>query len=85
MNEIDEQQVARLIAELPPPPRGWTEAAYEIPVTQAELDRVIERIEADEQFRTAVQAGLDKALVDAGIEPSDALMAGLRRHLATGE
>lgn len=85
MTSYDEQQIARLIASLPPVPQGWAEAAYEIPQTQVELGSIIERIERDEAFRASVQADIDRALTEAGVEPNEQLVERLRRRLVALE
>lgn len=81
---LDELAVGRMIAGLPPAPRGWVEAAYEIPTTQAELESIIDRIERDEKFRAAIQADIAEALAEAGFTADDALVDRLRRQLSAG-
>jgi hypothetical protein len=57
-----EEEIASLLAELPPAPEAWVAAARELPRTRRELADVIGRIEADEEFRGRVLADIEVAL-----------------------
>ncbi|HEY1318125.1 MAG TPA: hypothetical protein VGF10_12960 [Gaiella sp.] len=76
-----EERIAELLRALPAPPRGWVEAAKELPTARRELDTIVERIERDAQFRALVQADLEEALRAEGVEPTPAVVALLRRRL----
>jgi hypothetical protein len=76
-----EERIAELLHALPTPPKGWREAAKELPTARRELDAIVERIERDEQFRALVQADLEEALRGEGVEPTPAVVALLRRRL----
>jgi hypothetical protein len=76
-----EERIAELLRALPTPPRGWIEAAKELPTARHELDTIVERIERDAQFRALVLADLEEALRGEGVEPTPAVVALLRRHL----
>ena len=81
MTKYDEQRIARLLAELPPAPDGWVEAAQELPRARAELDGLVERAVRDAEFRAVVLTDLEAALRDAGQEPDPARVAALRARL----
>ncbi len=79
----DEQRLAELIRLLAPPPEAWARAAQELPRARATLDGLVQRAEADAEFRSALVADLEATLVLTGIEPSRALVVALRRRLDT--
>jgi hypothetical protein len=81
MTGYDEERLAELLAALPPPPRGWVEAAQELPRLRAEADRLLARAEADAAFRQALVDDLEAALRLEGVEPSKPVVARLRQAL----
>lgn len=81
MSEYDEQTLAELLRTLPTPPQAWVRAAQEIPL--AGLDEIVERARADQAFRAALLADLEKALEGAGYEPEPALVEALRERFST--
>jgi hypothetical protein len=76
-----EERIAVLLRALPAPPRGWVEAAKELPAARRELATILERVERDERYRELVVADLESMLRAEGIEPTPALVAHLRRSL----
>jgi hypothetical protein len=76
-----EERIAELLRALPAPPRGWVEAAKELPAARRELATILERVERDERYRELVVADLESMLRAEGIEPTPALVAHLRRSL----
>jgi hypothetical protein len=78
----DLERIARLLAALPPAPRGWVEAAQELPVARERLDDLVARAETDERFRQIVLADLEGALAAEGYEPDDELVRALRARLS---
>jgi len=79
----DLERIALLIAALPPAPRGWVEAAQELPLARARLDELVARAEADERFRQQVLVDLEGALAAEGYVPDAALVRLLRARLAS--
>jgi hypothetical protein len=79
-----EARIAELIAELPPPPQGWVQAARELPEARRSLDDLVARAEADASLRAEVLAGLELALKRAGHNPDRRLRAILRARLEAG-
>jgi hypothetical protein len=82
MTAYDETSLAKLIGALPPAPEAWVAAAQELPLARRELDDIVARAEADAEFRKALFADLESALVEAGYEPDTVLVAALRRRLS---
>ena len=83
MTGYDIERLAELLSALPAPPRGWVEAAQQLPRMRAEADRLVARAEADAAFRAALIDDLEAALRLVGVEPSEPVVARLRRHLAS--
>ena len=81
MSRYDEERLAELLALLPPAPRGWVEAAQELPLARVQLDGLVARAEADVAFRAQVLADLEAALSAAGVEPRPIVIESLRRRL----
>ena len=77
----DIEQLARLIAALPPAPTGWMRAAQELPRARRGLDDLIVRAQADAELRTRLLADLESTLSEAGIEPTRRIVADARARL----
>ena len=82
MSNYDAETLARLIGMLPPAPMGWVQAAQELPAAKAELDGIVARAEADSEFRRALVADLESALLSEGVEPTRPLLDELRRRVS---
>jgi regulator of protease activity HflC (stomatin/prohibitin superfamily) len=83
ISDNDEERVDGLIRSLPPAPEGWVKAAQELPRARREMDEIIARAEADQEFRAAVIADLETALAAAGYELDSSLMPVLRQRLTS--
>jgi hypothetical protein len=81
MSVYDEERLAELIASLPPAPEGWVQAAQELPAARRELDELVARAEADEEFRRQLIADLEAALRASGHDPDPVRVAALRARL----
>jgi hypothetical protein len=81
MTDLSEEQLAQLIAALPPAPPAWVQAAAALPAARAAIDAIVERALAERSAREAVLADLEAALRDAGVEPHPHLVAQLRNEL----
>ena len=77
----DLERIARLLAALPPAPRGWVEAAQQLPLARERLDELVARAEANQRLREQVLADLEGALAAEGYDPDDALVRALRARL----
>ena len=77
------ERLAELLRALPPAPPGWVQAAQELPLARAGLDAIVARAEADAEFRAALVADLEAALVQAGFAWEPRLAEAVRRRLLT--
>ncbi len=84
MSVYDEEQLARLIGLLPPPPEAWVRAAQELPTARRGLDDLVARAEKDAAFRAQALEDLEGALQTEGVEPEPRVVQELRR-LLTGD
>jgi hypothetical protein len=79
----DVQELARLLSLLQPAPPGWVEAAQGLPRLRAGVDRLVALAEEDAETRALVVADLERALAEAGIEPTPRALDEARRRLDT--
>ena len=77
----DEERLAELLRALPPAPEGWVRAAQELPRSRRELDDIVARAVADQEFRQALIDDLERALRDVGYEPQLLPLEELKRRL----
>jgi hypothetical protein len=80
-HHLDEEQLATLLAALPPAPEGWVQAAQELPFVRPMLDEIVARAEADAAFRAALIQDLEAALDQTGYERDPSLLEALEREL----
>jgi hypothetical protein len=81
MTGFAEEQIAELIALLPPAPTPWVQAAVELPRARAAIDELVTLAIADRDRREAILADLEAALRGIGVEPRPQLVAQLRARL----
>ena len=84
MTGYDEERIAALLRLLPAPPRGWVEAAQDLPLARAAIDSIVAQAEADAAFRARLVADLESAVQEAGFEATPSVLASLRLHLDGG-
>jgi len=77
----DEARLAEFLRMLPPAPEGWVAAAQELPRVRMTLDSIVERAVADAEFRQALIADLEAALLAEGYEPDTVPLDELRKRL----
>ena len=77
-----EEELGRLLAALRPAPRGWVEAAAQLPHLRLVIDELVERAEADAAFRAALSADLESAVAGEGVEPTERIIRELRTRLS---
>jgi hypothetical protein len=82
MRQRDEETLAQLLRALPAAPEAWVRAAQEIPLARRGLDEIVERARADQAFRAALIADLERAIESAGYEPDPALADAVRDRLS---
>jgi hypothetical protein len=75
-----EEQLGRLLGTLPPAPEGWVAAAAELPRARRALAGIEAEL-AGELGRPTATARLERALAEAGHEPTPALVRAVRRGL----
>jgi hypothetical protein len=80
-NAWNEERLGLLLGMLKPAPRGWVEAAAELPRLHVIVDDLVERAKADAAFRAAVVADLEAALSREGVEPTPRLVHELKNRL----
>jgi len=78
---VAEERLGALLRVLRPAPKGWVEAAQQLPGARRALDDLVERAESDREFRAAVLADLEVALEQAGVEPDRRAVSWLRERL----
>jgi DNA-binding transcriptional regulator YdaS (Cro superfamily) len=76
-----EEQLAALLALLPPAPQAWVDAAAQLPAARAQIDTIVERAEQDTAYCARLVADLEQALAAEGIESTPALRHELTRRL----
>ena len=81
----DEERLAELLRALPPAPEGWVRAAQELPRSRSELDDIVARAVADQEFRQALVDDLERALREVGYEPESLPLEEIRRRLSSGD
>ena len=81
MTAYDEQKLAELLRLLPPAPTAWVRAAQELPLLEKGLGELLERVEADAEFRRRLVADLEAALEAEGYEADPAVVEALRARL----
>jgi hypothetical protein len=85
MTRFREERLAELLRLLPPAPRGWVEAAQELPFARLGLDRIVARAEADAHFRELLVADLEAAFAQEGVDPDPQVVDAVRRRLSLPE
>lgn len=81
-NAWNEERLGTLLGMLRPAPRGWVEAAAQMPRLHAVLDDLVERAQADVAFRDALIADLEAAVAREGVEPTPRVLRELRVRLS---
>jgi hypothetical protein len=82
MTPHDEERIGWLLRVLPPAPEGWVRAAQELPFARRSMDEIVERAEADLEFRRALVADLEAALQLEGYEPDPRVVDELKRRFS---
>jgi hypothetical protein len=80
---LGEEDIGRLLGALPPAPAGWVTAASELPRARRAL-AAIEAELAGEPERAAMTERLERALAEAGVDPTPELVRAIRRRLGDG-
>jgi len=75
------EELARLLAVVPPAPAGWVSAAQELPAARRDLDALLARAETDAQLCRRLVDDLEAALADSGIQPTRSTVEAARARL----
>jgi hypothetical protein len=78
---LQEEQIAALLAQLPPAPEAWVDAAKQLPYARAQIESIVRRAAEDAAFRDRALLDLEAVLAAEGVEPTEALEAELARRL----
>jgi hypothetical protein len=81
VTRYDEERLGDLLSALSPAPEAWVRAAQEIPRTEQGVDEIVERAEADEDFRRQVVEDPEAALEEADVVAHAIAVEMLRRRL----
>ena len=81
MPAYDEEKLGELLNALPPAPEAWVRAAKEIPQMRDRLNLIVERAEADDDYRRKVVANPEAALEAADVAAHAQAVEILRRKL----
>jgi hypothetical protein len=63
----DEERLGEILSALPPPPEAWVKAAQDLPLMRQGLGAIIERADADEDYRRKVIEDPKTALEEADV------------------
>jgi hypothetical protein len=77
----DEEHLGDLLSALPPAPEAWVRTAKELPLARPRLDEIIERAEADEDYRRRVVTDPESALEEADVVAHAGTIEIIRRRL----
>ena len=80
----DEEQIARLLRTLPPAPAASVAAASELPLARRALAQIEQHL-ADDPARRAETERLERALAEAGFDPTPELLSAIRSELRRSE
>jgi hypothetical protein len=81
MSRYDEERLGELLSALPPAPEPWVQAAKKLPQLGERLDKIVERAEADDEYRRKVVADPEAALEEADVVAHSDAVEILRRKL----
>lgn len=81
MPRYDEEKLGEILSALPPAPESWVNAAYDIPLAQRKLEEIVERADADDDYRRRVIEDPEAALEEADVVAHSETIEILRRRL----
>jgi hypothetical protein len=81
MSSFDEEHLGELLSALPPAPDAWVRSAKAIPRSRAGVEKIVERAEADDEYRRQVVADPEAALEAADVAAHADAVEILRRKL----
>lgn len=81
MPAYDEEKLGEILSALPPAPEAWVKAAQDLPLARRGLEQIVQRADADEEFRRRVIADPEAALEEADVVAHAEDIEILRRRL----
>ncbi|MBA2359731.1 MAG: hypothetical protein H0V79_02135 [Actinobacteria bacterium] len=81
MTGYDEERLGEILSALPPAPEAWVKAAQELPLLEQGLAEIVERAEADDDYRRRVVTDPRAALEEADVVAHADAVEILRRRL----
>ena len=81
MPGYDEEQLGEVLSALPPAPEAWVNAAQDIPLAYRRIDDIVERADADDDFRRRVIEDPEAALEEADVVAHAETIEILKRRL----
>jgi hypothetical protein len=81
MAAYNEEKLGEILSALPPAPEAWVKAAQELPLMQQGLAQIVERADADEDYRRKVIEDPEAALEEADVVAHADAIEILRRRL----
>lgn len=85
MTSYDEERLGELLSILRPAPEPWVRAAQELPLIGRSLDEIVERAEADHEYRRRVVADPAGALEEADVVAHSDAIEILKQRLTEEE
>ena len=77
----NEEKLGEILSALPPAPEAWVKAAQELPRLHEGLAQIVERADADEDYRRRVIENPEAALEEADVVAHADAVEILRRRL----
>ncbi len=81
MPSYDEEKLGEILSALPPAPASWVKAAQDIPLAQRGLEEIVERANADDEYRRRVIEDPEAVLEEADVVAHAETIEILRRRL----
>lgn len=81
MPAYDEEKLGEILSALPPAPEASVKAAQDIPLARRGLEQIVQRADADEEYRRRVIEDPEAALEEADVVAHAEDIEILRRRL----
>lgn len=81
MAAYNEEKLGEILSALPPAPEAWVRAAQNLPIARQGLEEIVERAEADEDYRRRALENPEAVLEEADVVAHADTVEILRRRL----
>lgn len=81
MAAYNEEKLGEILSALPPAPEAWVRAAQDLPLKRQRLDEIVERANADEEYRRRAIEHPEAVLEEADVVAHADAIEILRRRL----